>query len=159
MNLVKLKAGEDSRKNWRTINEVMAAAAAAHSLGVNHSLALSALNKLPRDTVTWHWATPKEYDSAKEDYLPNEIVLVSPSNAAVVAGDAIAGLFVCLRLGTWAAGPVIKYPIWPLPNATIAHTSNYWMLIALYPTLMTYCLNGVETDYYVNAQPVPTVPE
>lgn len=108
--------------------------------------------KFPPEMLTtfWHWAAPKEYNSATT-YHVNEVILVSPGNAAIGgAGTAIAGLHVALQEVPGGAG---HYPQWPLPNATISNASNFWMLLELYPTEMTYCLNGVDTQYFVNAQP------
>ena len=158
-SLTPLRRGEDSRKNWRTINQVMEAAGAAHRLATDHALVLSALNKLPRDAIGggWRWATPREYDSDTQSYSPGEVVVVSPGNPDETTGDCVAGLYVCLRTGTWVAGspPTIHKPTWPPANADPDNSANYWWLIALYPSEIPVCVDGVDVPYYVNAQPVP----
>lgn len=60
----------------------------------------------------------------------------------------------------------VHVPAWPLPGgeATFPFNpldpdgpdspDNYWMLVALYPTKVTICVNGVDQPFWIHAQPV-----
>lgn len=98
----------------------------------------------------WHWAKTKEYDFTT-GYSIDEVVVVSPDNPSIALEGAVAGLYVSLRSDNSANAPV-----WPPPNDSPDHESNFWWLIALYPSVLTVCQGGIDTDYFVNAQPVPT---
>jgi len=152
--LTKLEAGGDVRQDWRAVNALIdyldPASAGRTNFGDGRKNFLAG---------RWRFASPREYDPDK-DYEAGEVVVVSDTNPEVALGNATAGLWVCLQAGSRAArfdagDPTIYEPIWPLPNVDPDHADNYWMLIAFYPTVMTYCLGGIDTDYYVNAQPVP----
>lgn len=149
-----LESGGDVRKDWRAINDIISyldpeAARTANPGDGQRGFGSSAAR----------FGLQREYDYDR-NYAPGQLVIVSPTNDAVLDGNATAGLWLCVKIGARAAefdagDPTVHCPIWPLPNVDPDHADNYWMLIAFYPTRMTYCVSGVNTDYYVNAQPVP----
>jgi hypothetical protein len=91
---------------------------------------------------SWRWAAVKEYASLTE-YTPGEIVIVSPTNPDI--STCTAGTWVCLQAAT-----TFTRPLW-----TPSGLSAYWWLIALYPQVITVCVDGVDTNFYVQAQAVP----
>ncbi len=64
---------------------------------------------------------------------------------------------------------MVHVPIWPepggdpeFPQDPLLPTGpdspdNYWLIVSLYPKEMTICVNGIDTAFYVHAQPVEEI--
>lgn len=151
---------------------------------------LDRLRIFPGDSVAaatgfWKWAKVKEYDPTKA-YKKNQVIVVSPSNAAYVDGifdsqeegdpqivgndgwgpnedHALPGWYVCLKTpklsvysGSTLDGYSIHVPNWPPPTESPDSEDNYWWLIGFYPTVLNVCISGEYVPYYVQAHPVNT---
>jgi len=121
----------------------------------NATLAIEGGDAGPDSGSGWFWADPKEYNETLP-YFVDEVVMVSPANSAVgtvvVTGKKVVpGIYVCVKdaINLTAA----EMPCWPMVNMDPDHASNFWIMLSIYPSLLTYCLDGVDTDFYVNAQP------
>lgn len=112
-----------------------------------------------------------------ESYSAGSIVAVLPTDELVTDGlldeeteevlKAPAGFYYCQK----SVSPVVidpeadpleyRYnaPKWPLETADDVEAENtYWVLLSLYPAVVTKCVNGEPTDSYENTQPVPEQP-
>jgi hypothetical protein len=147
-----LKAGQDSRENWKTINQINAQVRLLEQKVKDHQGDIAELRRRGRagDEDNWRFAAAGiDYDK-DNDYVRNEIVEVQPANTVVVDGHidpdtaelvyTQAGMYVCLRPPRVAipeTDPVeyeVHTPQWPLPvPGTTDHADNYWLWLRAYP--------------------------
>lgn len=95
----------------------------------------------------WHWAATPEFATATA-YSVDEVVTVTPGNGAIgttvaTGKKVVAGTYVCIAATTGSTATT--YPSWPV--------NGYWQLVSFWPSTVVYCVDGVDTNYYVNAQP------
>ena len=162
-------------RQWQRAKRVEAQHGGLHASMVQMQRDLNRLRMRPQ-AVGPSLGPIVNYDKS-ESYGVGQMVVVTPTNELVTDGlldeeteevlKAPAGIYYCQR--DVAPVPIdpeadpVEYrynaPKWPLETADDVEAENtYWMLVALYPSVVTKCADEAPADSYENTQPVPEQP-
>lgn len=168
--LDRLKVGEPTGRNWRSINELHDRLEEAllpdQTLREAVAELRAKLLDIPKAGSLQHYVKTKSWS-------PGDRVVVYPTDELVTAGlldeetetvlKAPAGIYCCQKSSAPVpidpeADPVVyRYnaPKWPTETAgDLEATNTYWWLESLYVVTDVKCVDGEAVDFYVNAQPV-----